>query len=253
MSAGPRADFDPIAWFYDRYWGDRYPRLALAALQELLLPGVPPGARLLDLCCGAGHLTSRLAALGYQVTGLDRSEPMLRCARANLAAAAPAGGSSAFVADARAFRLAPVFAGALSTFDSLNYLLELDEVEAALRNVHAALAPGAAFVFDLNMEEAFLTQWHKSSAIVAPDHAVIVRGGYDANQRLGHTDVTMFRRAGQWQREDARLLERCYAPEAVLAALKRAGFVEAQAYDARRDLHLEDDFAVGRLFFRAIK
>jgi len=54
------------------------------------LAGVTPGARALDVCCGTGDLTWRLAAAGAQVVGLDFSEPMLALAERKRARRPPA-------------------------------------------------------------------------------------------------------------------------------------------------------------------
>jgi hypothetical protein len=48
-------DYAPLAWFYDRYWGERYHALVLPILDRLLLRRLPPATSpLLDLCCGTG-------------------------------------------------------------------------------------------------------------------------------------------------------------------------------------------------------
>ena len=49
-------------------------------------------------------------------------------------------------------QLAAVF----STFDSLNHVMSLDDMERVFRNVHAVLEAGGCFEFDLNMEEGYL-------------------------------------------------------------------------------------------------
>ncbi len=51
-----------------------------ASLVELLDP--KPGERILDLGCGTGHLTARIAESGATVVGLDHSAEMLELARA---------------------------------------------------------------------------------------------------------------------------------------------------------------------------
>jgi cyclopropane fatty-acyl-phospholipid synthase-like methyltransferase len=43
---------------------------------------LPEGASVLDLCCGWGRHTTRLAQRGYRVTGIDLSRYHLRLARA---------------------------------------------------------------------------------------------------------------------------------------------------------------------------
>src|SRR4051794_7796734 len=51
-----------------------------ASLAELLAP--KPGERILDLGCGTGHLTAKIAESGARVVGLDHSAEMLAQARA---------------------------------------------------------------------------------------------------------------------------------------------------------------------------
>jgi trans-aconitate methyltransferase len=50
-----------------------------AGVVELLNP--KPGERILDLGCGTGHLTAKIAEAGAHVVGVDRSDEMIRQAR----------------------------------------------------------------------------------------------------------------------------------------------------------------------------
>lgn len=52
-----------------------------ADLIDLLSP--KPGERILDLGCGTGHLTGRIAELGAEVIGIDASAEMIAQARKN--------------------------------------------------------------------------------------------------------------------------------------------------------------------------
>lgn len=45
------------------------------------LDTLPKGARVLDLCCGAGYETGRIAAYGYEALGIDFSKESIRIAR----------------------------------------------------------------------------------------------------------------------------------------------------------------------------
>lgn len=238
--------YDRLAWFYNRYWGARYHHQALPIVEQLLLSRIPTGASLLDLCCGTGHLTRDLVGRGYRVTGIDSSEAMLRFARENVPAA------DFLARDARAFDLPSHFQAVLSTFDSLNHLLETQELVSVFRNVYRALSAGGLFLFDLNLEEAYLREWGKSSAIVAEDHACIVRGGYDPLTRLGRTEITMFRREGEWQRLDVTLFQKSHTPEEIRSALEETGFEQIGRDDAN-GLGMTGEIGVGRAFFLAKK
>ncbi len=227
-------DYDPLAWFYNRHWGDAYHRLALAAIENLA-PGLcGPGRRTLDLCCGTGQLTRMLADKGCEVTGVDGSEEMLRFARGKV----PTG--KFYAADARYLRLSRNYQLAVSTFESMNHITSLPELEAVFRNVAAALVEGGCFVFDILTEETYLVEWKKSSAVVEDDNACFVRGGYNPETRIAHADITMFRLTDAWRRSDATILERYYPVSDVGEALRAASFGSVNL------LALE-----GRVFFRA--
>jgi SAM-dependent methyltransferase len=242
---GAASAYEGLGWFYDRYWRGLCVK-AMPVLDTLVLSSLPRHARILDLCCGTGHLAAALARRGFRVTGLDGSEDMLRFARAN----AP---RAAFVtADARRFRFRPCFDAAVCTFDGLNHLLSAGEMQTALCNVYEALIPGGAIAFDLNMAEAFRTEWRKSSTIAERDHLCYVRGRYERERKLGVTEITTFQLNGHWQRQDLTLYQRCYSRAEVRAALAGAGFASIAAHSAGA-LGMRGRLSVGRMYFTARK
>lgn len=245
-AAARYSNYDPFSWFYERYWCEEVPPAIFTVIERLLLPGLSKKSRILDLCCGTGYTTARLERKGYSVTGIDASGEMLRFAKEH----AP---RSRFVlADARDFNLPESFDAALSTFDSLNHLMTLAELEAAVTNVHRALRPAGLFLFDMNLESGFLNHWADYFSIVERDEVCVLRGRYDREQKTGRYDITMFRREGEaWQRSDAVITERCYSMKEISGALRRAGFKEFSVFDAERDLQLTDH--TGRKFFLAKK
>ena len=100
----------------------------------------------LDICCGTGLLAVELAALGYQVVGLDGSEAMLARARQRLRS------------DVRLIRstlpalgVTGEYDAAVCTFDGLNYLTPAD-----LRSTFGALSrrirPAGWLVFDVHTD-----------------------------------------------------------------------------------------------------
>jgi len=218
------SDYDPFAWVYNRHWGNTFTQPALHGLEMLVFPHLPAKARILDLCCGTGQLAQALIACGYQVTGLDMSEEMLRFAREN----APAG--EFIVGDARSFKLPDVYHAVVSAFDSLNHIMTLEELTSVFRNVYATLRPGGLFLFDLNMEEGYRISWHDSFGIVEDDHVCVVHSSYLPEERTAQFDTTIFYLQGGWQRTDLTLFQKCYSEGEVRSALETGGFTRIYAY-----------------------
>ena len=240
--------YDDFAWFYNRYWNEEFHSLAFPILERIWLPRISPAGHVLDVCCGTGFLASLLIARGHSVTGIDVSPAMIAQARENVPEA------QFHVCDAARFRLAGPFDAAVSTFDSLNHILEPRDFRTALRNTAAALKAGAPLVFDMLLEDAYRTRWGESFALVRDDHVLTITGsGFDFRTGLARCSITMFRLVEDtWRRSDTVVQERCYAPAEVDAALRHAGFAEIECYDAR-DLGMAGDLGAGRTFYLAIK
>lgn len=98
-----------------------------------------PGERILDLGCGSGQLTAKIAESGADVTGIDRSEEMIAEARRNFPAL------RFDVADAANFTVTTpvnaVFSNAV-----LHWVKDADGVA---ESVARALRPGGRFVVEL--------------------------------------------------------------------------------------------------------
>jgi SAM-dependent methyltransferase len=242
------AAYDDFAWFYNRYWNEEFHSLAFPILERIWLSRLPARARILDVCCGTGYLAGLLASRGHDVTGFDASAEMIRYARENVPTA------EFHVCEASQFRSPAHFQAAVSTFDSLNHIVETPELETAFRNVSDALVPGASFAFDMLLEEAYQTHWGEAFALVRDDHVLTITGaGYDFRSHMASCTITMFRLIkGLWRRSDSVVHERCYRVEDIGEALTNAGFHDLTCYDAR-DLGMAGQLGEGRTFFVAQK
>ena len=177
--------YDPFAGIYNRHWG-YFAEKIYPILDHLVLRHLPPGCAVLDLCCGTGQLAAVLTDKGFATTGVDGSEGMIEIARRN------APDVAFFVQDARSISLNRQFSAVFSTFDSLNHVMSLDELEQVFRNVHAVLEDGGHFEFDLNMEEAYVSRWRGSFGIVEDDHVCVARSSRDEEEedrKDGHDRV----------------------------------------------------------------
>jgi trans-aconitate methyltransferase len=105
-----------------------------AGLLELL--DAKPGERVLDVGCGTGHLTAKIAANGAQVTGIDRSAEMIQQAQT----AYPA--LRFEVMDAREI----VFAEKFDAVFSNATLHWITDPGRAINGIAGVLRPGGRFV-----------------------------------------------------------------------------------------------------------
>lgn len=101
----------------------------------------------LDIGCGTGAITRRLASRGYRMTGFDCSAAMLTEAERRARGVFP---RPVFVAcDARRIRVPEKADFALCVDDCLNYIPQTD-VPAFFKRVAGCLKAGGAFLFDVS-------------------------------------------------------------------------------------------------------
>ena len=185
---------------------------------------------------------------GFRVTGVDLSPVMILHAARNVPKA------RFLVADAAHFRTRARFEAAVSTFDSLNHILEPESLRATFRNVAAVLTPGGLFAFDILLEGASRQQWQSGEAIIRDDHILKITGdGFDPETGLATCRLALLRkRRGKWRRTEVAITERFYVSAEVDRALCEAGFERADTYDAR-DLGVDGELGSGRVWFVAGK
>jgi SAM-dependent methyltransferase len=241
------SSYDDIAGMYHVLWANSYMPAALPALERLFFCRLSPQARVLDVCCGSGHVTSDLVKRGFLVTGVDSSAALIDIARQEMPQA------DFQVQDVRGLEVNGPFEGALSTFDSLNHILSLEDLHAVFSGVYKALGTGGLFVFDMNLEEAYSLDLHQWTVNIRHNAVGLSRGLYDTITHTAHTELIWFTQTGPndcWQRRQSIVEERCYEKEDIIRALQFAGFrgIEVQA---AVDLSVEKDFGYGRYFFSA--
>jgi ubiquinone/menaquinone biosynthesis C-methylase UbiE len=111
--------------------------------------GLPIGAKILDLCCGMGRHAMALEEAGYEVTGVDLSEVLLREARRN----DPDQRVTWMHADMRNLPLSGGFDAVVNLFTSFGYFDQDSEHIKVLKEVRRMLKPGGQFIIDfLNPE-----------------------------------------------------------------------------------------------------
>jgi len=192
----------------------------MAAL-DLLDP--KPGERILDVGCGDGVLTKRIAERGATVTGIDNSLDMVRAAHAN--------GVDALVVDSADMHFDREFDAAFSNA-ALHWMLDR---EAVARGIFRALKPGGRFAGEMG-GEGNLRKLRE-----ALDEELVVRGYAPpveaSNWYASAQEFADVYRAGGFDHIDARLIDRPTLLEHGIAAwvttfrkgwLDRAGVPEGE-------------------------
>ncbi len=206
-----------------------------------------PNASVLDVCCGSGHVTAELVKHGYDITGVDSSKALIEIARRDLPQV------EFFVQDVRHLNVPGPFDAAISTFDSLNHILSLEDLQAVFSGVYSALKPGGLFVFDMNLEEAYSLDLHQWLVNIRHDAVGLSRGMYDPVTHTAHTELIWFTQTASkdcWQRRQSIVEERCYEKPDIVQALQFSRFRNIEAHSAE-ELAVDKEFGFGRYFFSA--
>lgn len=104
---------------------------------------------ILELGCGTGNITNRLALEGYTVLGLDLSVEMLTVANEK-AQNLDLKNITYINQDMRELELLNKVDLILSICDSINYIIEENELLKVFKLVHHNLNDGGLFIFDIN-------------------------------------------------------------------------------------------------------
>ncbi len=106
---------------------------------------------LLECACGTGTLGTILALCGYRVIGFDRSREMVKIAQNK--STSLDNSPRYFVADFVSFEVQDKFDGVLCLYDSVNYLMNINDVMTYFKRVFDSLKEGGLFLFDICTEE----------------------------------------------------------------------------------------------------
>ena len=186
----------------------------------------------LDLGCGTGTLTELLAKEGYDMIGVDCSEEMLSRA---MEKREESGLSILYLLqDMREFELYGTVKAVVSVCDSLNYLLEEEDVIETFRLVNNYLDPKGLFIFDFNTVHKYRDVIGDTTiAENREDCSFIWENYYHEEERINEYDVTFFVREGElFRRFEETHYQRGYTVEEMQAYLEKAGLELISTQDA---------------------
>lgn len=173
---GNKMAYEEFAYWYDELnQAADFDGLARRLHALLVENGMQQGI-VADLGCGTGEVTLRLAQLGYDMIGIDRSPEML-CILREKAEQQGIGKLLLLQQDLTQLDLYGTIHGAVSTFDTFNHLTK-PQLSKAFERVYLFMEPGGVLLFDANTsykhtqilgnnsfefedpEEEFFCQWN---------------------------------------------------------------------------------------------
>jgi SAM-dependent methyltransferase len=221
IETGPSA-YDAFAPYYDDFTAASDYEAWTAQVLELAERLGGYGRALLDLACGTGKSFMPFVRRGFEVTGCDSSRAML----AEAARKAPE--AKLIRADIRDLTIVGRFDVITCFDDSLNYLLDADDLSAALRSVAANLHRNGLAIFDLNTIRAYRTTFSRDSVSSSGETVFVWRGECGSNAAPGchaaaRLDVFAPREDGLYDRVGTRHEQRHFPREEVLELMRLAG------------------------------
>ncbi|MBP3205927.1 MAG: class I SAM-dependent methyltransferase [Lachnospiraceae bacterium] len=198
----------------------------------------------LDLGCGTGTLTELLYSRGYDMVGVDNAPAMLDIA---MRKKQQSGSEILYLLqDMRELELYSTVGTVISVCDSLNYILEEEELLDVFRLVNNYLYPGGMFLFDFNTDYKYREVIGDTTiAENREDCSFIWENYYDEESCLNEYDVTIFVRdteaetvsgksAGQelFRRFSETHVQRGYTIEQMRRLVERSGMELIRMLDA---------------------
>jgi SAM-dependent methyltransferase len=115
-------------------------------------------------------------------------------------------------------------------FDSLNYLLEVDDLARIFAGVSRVLDENGVFIFDVNTIRALAVEWIREPSYAhlnSGDPFLVSVPQYDAASKIASLHITGFVRENQrWLRIDELHRERGYSLKEIRQCLKKADLRE---------------------------
>lgn len=178
----------------------------------------------LDLGCGTGTLTQLLYQQGYDMIGIDNSGEMLNVA---MEKRETSGDEILYLLqDMRELELYSTVGTVVSVCDSLNYILEEDELLTTFELVNNYLYPGGILIFDFNT-------LYKYEQIIGDttiaenreDCSFIWENYYHAKEQINEYDLTVFvqEEGEHFRRFTETHYQRGYTVEQMISLVEEAG------------------------------
>lgn len=195
-----------------------------------------------DLGCGTGTLTEMLYEKGYDMVGVDNSDSMLSVAMDKKRAS----GSEILylLQDMRELELYSTVGTVVSVCDSINYILEEDELLEVFKLVNNYLYSGGIFVFDFNTDYKYgQVIGDTTIAENRDDCSFIWENYYDEESAINEYEVTIFVKEEDdlFRKFTETHFQKGYTAKKIANLIEKAGMELVVMKDADTDGDITDE------------
>lgn len=195
-----------------------------------------------DLGCGTGTLTEMLYEKGYDMVGVDNSDSMLSVAMEKKQLS----GSEILylLQDMRELELYSTVGTVVSVCDSINYILEEEELLEVFKLVNNYLYPGGIFVFDFNTDYKYgQVIGDTTIAENRDDCSFIWENYYDEESAINEYEVTIFVKEEDdlFRKFTETHFQKGYTAKQMAKLIERAGMELVVMKDADTDGDITDE------------
>jgi SAM-dependent methyltransferase len=135
--------FGNYARYYDLLYKDKDYQAEVEYIHSLIKKFRPDTSTILDIGCGTGKHANLLCEKGYELTGIDLSDEMIKIAQNNKHKKA-----SYSLGNATSFQFNKKFDTITSLFHVLSYQTDNESVNNMFQSVSEHLVSGGLFIFD---------------------------------------------------------------------------------------------------------
>ena len=216
--------------FMDNVPYEEWSRYLIGLLKEY---GIEDGL-VADLGCGTGKITRLLSDAGYDMIGVDNAAEMLEIAR-EIQEDEERDDIWYLLQDMRELELSGEVNAMVSICDSMNYILEEEDLKEVFLRVKEYLQTGGIFIFDMNTLHKYRDMIGETTIAENRDEGSVIWDNYFyEDEMVNEYELTLFIREekGLFRKYEETHYQRAYELDTVKRLIEEAGLKFVTAYDA---------------------
>ncbi len=225
-------DYGDFSFYYDELMDDVNYEKWYFYIEDIFNSFNFKPQNILEMACGTGNLTYYLCKNGFNVTCFDKSTDMLSVAYNKLI---PFKNIKILNQDMVDFNINRKFDCVISICDSVNYIIDEENLLKVFENAYKHLNEDGLFIFDINSEYKLRNIIGNNTFVEDREDIYYVWQNYfEEEKSLSHFILSFFvhENDNSYIRFDEEHIERAYSIDEIINLLKNTGFNHINYYEA---------------------